>query len=177
MWSYCLKCIKNTQSTHPELVKTKNGRITLLSKCAVCNSKKLKFIKRQEALSVKQVNTRYKMNKIIPIFLLAGDKYMPEMHLWQPGFTYSACGPFTKIKERIQKFKETGDSQFIYQNELEKPCFQHDMAYEEFKYYVIKHLILLKIQNKLDINVDLLQWSRIFSIKTLLVVVLKMRIF
>ena len=58
---------------------------------------------------------------------------MPEMHLRQLGFTYSACGPFTKNKERIQKFKETGDSLYIYQNELDKACFQHDMVYEDFK--------------------------------------------
>ena len=58
---------------------------------------------------------------------------MPEMHLKQPWFTYSACGPFTKIKERIQKFKETGDTSYIYKNELDKACFQHDMAYEDFK--------------------------------------------
>ena len=55
------------------------------------------------------------------------------MHLRQPGFTYSACGPFTKNKERIQKFKETGDSRYIYQNELDKACFPHDMAYGNFK--------------------------------------------
>ena len=53
---------------------------------------------------------------------------MPEMHLKQPGFTYSACGPFTKNKERIQKFKATEDSRYIYKNELIKACFQHDMA-------------------------------------------------
>ena len=58
---------------------------------------------------------------------------MPEMHLRQPGFTYSACGPFTKNKERIQKFKETGDTSYIYKNELDKACFQHDMAYGDFK--------------------------------------------
>ena len=45
---------------------------------------------------------------------------MPEMHLKQPGFTYSACGPFTKNKEWIQKFKETGDTNYIYNNELDK---------------------------------------------------------
>ena len=50
-----------------------------------------------------------KLNKEVNKFLLAGDKFMPEMHLKQPGFTYSACEPFTKNKERIQKFKETGD--------------------------------------------------------------------
>ena len=55
------------------------------------------------------------------------------MHLRQPGFAYSACGPFTKNKERIQKFKQTGDSRYIYRNELDKACFQHDMAYGDFK--------------------------------------------
>ena len=73
------------------------------------------------------------MNDIISKFLLAGDKFMPEMHLRQPGFTYSACGPFTKNKERIQKFMQTGDSRYIYKNELDKACFQHDMAYGDFK--------------------------------------------
>ena len=75
----------------------------------------------------------YKMNNIVNKFLLAGDKYMPEMHLKQPGFTYSACGPFTKTKERIQKFKETGDIKYIYRNELDKACFQHDMSYGDSK--------------------------------------------
>ena len=73
------------------------------------------------------------MNKIINKFLLAGDKFMPEIHLRQPGFTYSACGPFTKNKERIQKFKETGDTSYIYKNELDNACFQHDIAYGAFK--------------------------------------------
>ena len=58
---------------------------------------------------------------------------MPEMHLSQPGFTYSACESFIKNKERIQKFKETGDSRYIYRNELDKVCFQHDMVYGDFK--------------------------------------------
>ena len=73
------------------------------------------------------------MNDIINKFLLVGDKCMPEMHPEQPGFTYSACGPFTKNKERIQKFKQTGDSRYIYRNELDKACFRHDMAYGDFK--------------------------------------------
>ena len=73
------------------------------------------------------------MNNTINKFLLAGDKFMPEMHLKQPGFTYSACGPFTKHKERIQKFKETGDVRYIYRNELDKACFQHDAAYTDNK--------------------------------------------
>ena len=55
------------------------------------------------------------------------------MHLRRPGFTYSACGPFTKNKERIQKFMQTGNTDFIYKNELDKACFQHDMAYGKAK--------------------------------------------
>ena len=58
---------------------------------------------------------------------------MPEMHLRQPGFTYSVCGPFSKKKERIKKFKETWDTSYINKNKLHKACFQHDMAYEDFK--------------------------------------------
>ena len=53
---------------------------------------------------------------------------MPEKHLKQPGFTYSTCGPFTKNKKRIERFMQTGDTNFIYKNELGKVCFQHDMA-------------------------------------------------
>ena len=64
---------------------------------------------------------------------MVGDKFLPEMHLRQPGFTYSAYGPFTKNKERIQKFKQTGDSRYIYRNELDKACFQHDMGCGNFK--------------------------------------------
>ena len=79
------------------------------------------------------------MNEIVSKFSLADDKFMPGMHLKQlaalgkSGFTYSVCGPFTKSKERIQKFKETGDTNYIYKNELDKACFQHDMAYGDFK--------------------------------------------
>ena len=73
------------------------------------------------------------MNEIFNTFLLTGDRFMPDMHLRQPRFTYSTCGPFTKNKERIQKFKETGDTSYIYKNELDKACFQHDMAYGDFK--------------------------------------------
>ena len=66
------------------------------------------------------------MSKIVNKFLLTGDKFLLEMHLKQPGFTYSACGPFTKNKERIQKFMKTGNTNYIY---LDKTCFQHDMDY------------------------------------------------
>ena len=104
-----------------------------------------------------------------------------RQYLRQPGFTCSACRPFSKTKERVQKFKETGDSQF--QNKRDKVCFQHmdilRICSEEqlqIQYYVIKHLILLKIQNMMDINADWLQWFMTFLIKKLLVVSLKIKI-
>ena len=102
MLSYCLKCRKNTEIKNPKVVQTKNGRLVLLSKCSVCNSEKLKFLKEQEArgllsgLAIRaplsQIRVlgpllfqKHKMNEIIDIFLLAEDKFMPEMHLKQPG--------------------------------------------------------------------------------------------
>ena len=98
--------------------------------------------------------------------MLPGKKFMPEMHLRLPRFTNSAWGQFTKNKGRTQKFKETEDAKYTYQNELNKVCFQCDMAYrhlkaweeEQFltKYYMIKHLILLRIQNVTVIKADLL---------------------
>ena len=78
------------------------------------------------------------MNEIVNNFLLVGDKFMPEMHLKQPDFTYSTCSPFTKNKERIEKFIQTGNTDFIYRNELDKACFQHDMAYDKTKDLVKK---------------------------------------
>ena len=71
------------------------------------------------------------MNKIINTFLLTGDKFMPELHLKQPGFTYSACEPFTKYCERIQRFRETGNVKHLYRNELDKACCNHDAAYSD----------------------------------------------
>ena len=73
------------------------------------------------------------MNNLINKFLLAGDKFMPEIHLRQPQFIYSACGPFTRHEERIQKFKETGHTNYVYKNELDKACFVHDGAYSDSK--------------------------------------------
>ena len=72
-------------------------------------------------------------SNVINKFLSVGDKYMPEIHLRQSQFTYSACGPFTKHQQRIQKFKETGDTNYIYMNELDKACFTHDAAYSDTK--------------------------------------------
>ena len=73
------------------------------------------------------------MKEIVNNVLLAGDEFMPGMHSKPPGFTYSACGPFSKNEERIQKFKETGDTNYIYKNEFDKACFQHDMTSGDFK--------------------------------------------
>ena len=102
------------------------------------------------------------MNEIVNKFLSSGDKFMPKMHLIQSGFTYSTCGPSTKSKEEIQILKEIGDSQYIHQKKLNKACFQHDVAYGDFKdltrrttfkkYCVINHLILLKTVNLMDIK-------------------------
>ena len=73
------------------------------------------------------------MKNLINEFLLAGDKFMPKMHLRPPRFVYSACGPFTRHKERIKEFKRTGDTRYIYRNELDKACFQHDSAFADHK--------------------------------------------
>ena len=74
------------------------------------------------------------MNEIVNKFLMAGDKFLSETHLKQPCFTYSACGSFIKNKERTQKILQTGNTSYIYKNDLDKACFQHDMAYGKFKY-------------------------------------------
>ena len=73
------------------------------------------------------------MKTLINKFLLAGDKFMPEMHLRQPQFVSSTCGPFTRHNERIKKSKQTGDTRYIYRNELDKACFQHHSAYADHK--------------------------------------------
>ena len=73
------------------------------------------------------------MNQLVNKFLLARDKFMPEMHLREPGFTYSICGPFNRNKQRIQKFMLTENTNCIYRNELDKAYFQHDMAYGKYK--------------------------------------------
>ena len=93
------------------------------------------------------------MNEIVNTFLLAGDKLLPELHLKQPGFTYSACGPFTKNEERIQKFKETGYISHIYKNELHKACFQHDIAYGDFRDLAIRAAFDKVLKNK-AFNID-----------------------
>ena len=102
------------------------------------------------------------MNNIIKKNFLTGDKFIPEMHLKQLRFTYSVCGPFTKNKERIEKFMKTGNTGFIYRIELDKACFQHDIAYgkakdlvrrtqsdkvlrdKTFKFQVIQNMMVIK---------------------------------
>ena len=88
------------------------------------------------------------MNNSINKFLLAGDKFMPEIHLRQPQFTYSACGPFTRHEERIQKFKETGDTNYVFKNELDKACFVHDAAYSDSKDLTKRTIADKKLKNR-----------------------------
>ena len=73
------------------------------------------------------------MNKIINTFLLTGDKFIPELNLKQPGFTYSASGPFTKHRERIEKSRGTGNLKHLYENDLDNTCFVHDAANSDSK--------------------------------------------
>ena len=113
MKTYCMKCRKDTENIEPKIFRTKNKRLIMQSKCSVCRIKKSRFVKEQEAkgllsnLGIKTLLSKIpllnvlsvKMNEIVNMFLLVGDKFMPEMHLKQPGFTYSAYGPFTKNKQ------------------------------------------------------------------------------
>ena len=88
------------------------------------------------------------MNNVINKFLLVGDKFMPEIHLRQAQFTYSACGPFTKHEQGIQKFKETGDTNYVYKNELDKACFVHDVAYSDSKDFTKRTVADKILKNK-----------------------------
>ena len=149
MLTYCAKYRKNTDKLNSKISKSKNNRLIVHSKCAVCGSKKSKFIKEQLArgllnsLGIKaplsivpllgNICFKYNKNEIVNKFLLVGDKFMPEIHLKQLGFAYSACGPFTKNKEKIEKFMQTGNTDYTCKNDLDKGCFQHDMAYGKSK--------------------------------------------
>ena len=117
--------------------------------CVVCGGKKPRFMKEQEAEGLlTNLGIKAPLNKIPFLnillkliciskesnsqkMLLTGNKFMPEMHLRQLGFTYSACEQFTKNKQRTQQSMQTRDTNYIYYNELDKACFQHDMAYGE----------------------------------------------
>ena len=121
---------KKTEKLNSKISNSKNGRIIMQSKCAVCGIKKSIFVKEQETkgllsnLGLKTSLNKnpllgdilflvYKMNDIVNKFLLAGNKFMPEMHLKQPGFIYSDCGPFTKTEERTENFMKIGNTDFI----------------------------------------------------------------
>ena len=115
--TYCIKCRKNTENLNSKIFKTKNGRLIMQSKCPDCGIKKSRFVKEQEAkgllsnLGIKTPLSKIpllnvlsvKMNEIVNKLLLVGETFMPAMHLKQPRFTYSACDPFTKSKERIKR--------------------------------------------------------------------------
>ena len=112
-----MKCRKDTKNIDPKMVRTKNNRLIMKSKCSVFVVKKSRFLKEQEAkgfLSNLEIKIRLskipllnvlsvKMNEIVNKLLLAEETFMPAMHLKQPRFTYSAYGPFTKSKERIKR--------------------------------------------------------------------------
>ena len=138
--TYCEKCRQNTGNLNSKVFKTKNSRLIMQSICADCGIKKSRFVKEQEAKRLLSSFGRktqlskiplfgdiffwvYKIEETVNQFLLVGDKCMPEMHLKQPGFTYSACCLFTRNKERIEKFMQTGSTDSIYRNELDKFCF------------------------------------------------------
>ena len=133
METYCVSCKKYTANENPNVRKTKRNRLMFLSDCTICG-KKWTFTKSQDLHNFDNISDDYfKMNKIITKILLTVDKFMPELHLKQPGFTASACGPFTKNCERIQKFRETGNLKHLYTNELDHACFAHDAAYSDGK--------------------------------------------
>ena len=125
--TYCLSCKKDTRNIDPRIVKTKNNRPVVSSKCSICSNKKSAFTSQGsglvDSLGLNTPQNRTKnalwnafnnkiinINNIINKFLLAGDKFIPEMHLRQPQFVYSTCSPFTRHKERIKEFKRTGDT-------------------------------------------------------------------
>ena len=129
METYYVSCKIYTENENSNVRKTKQNRLMFLSNCSVCRKKKSAFIKNKALHNFDW----FKMNKIINKFLLAGDKFMPELHLKQPGFTYSASGLFMKPCERIQKFREIGNLKHVYRNELDNACFAHDAAYSDIK--------------------------------------------
>ena len=110
--TYCLLRKKNTKNINPKVVKTKNNRLAMVSKCATCSKNKFRFIKEQEAKGLlSNLGIKTPLSKV----------------------TYSASGPFTKHAERIKKVEQTGNTSYIFKNELDKACFKHDSAYADYK--------------------------------------------
>ena len=125
--TYCLSCKKDMRNIDPRIVKTKNNKRVMSSKCSICNNKKSTFISQGSGLLDNLVfNTTQNRMKDA----LWKDA---KMYLRQPQFVYSACGPFTRHKERIKEFKRTGDTHLLYRNELDKACFKHDAAHAKYK--------------------------------------------
>ena len=154
----------------------------LLSKFAVCNIKKFKFIKEPKASGLlSSLRIKTSLDKIfswsyvvLKVQNESNNKQVfisrRQIHAWKapkPGFAFFVCGSFIKTKKRILEFSDTGGSRFIYQSELDKACFQCDMAYGDFKYLprtasdkVLhnKAFNITKNSNMMNINVDLIQW-------------------
>ena len=106
----------------------------LISNCAVCGKKKLTFMKNKE---LHNFNDQFKMNKTINTFLLTGDKFIPELYLKHLGVTYSACRRFTKHCEKIQKFREAGNLNRLYENNQTKLAL-----------LMMQHIVIVKTQQK-----------------------------
>ena len=153
MKTYCVKCRKDTESIDPKMVRTKNNRLIMQVKCSVCGTKKWRFVKEQEAkglLSNLEIETTLskipllnvlfwmqfhwsvhdtsckqsiKMNEIVNKVLVVGDKFISEMHLKQPSFTYSACGPFTQKKKELKNLRKLEIQILFIEMNLIKPIF------------------------------------------------------
>ena len=152
MKTYCIVYKKYTENRNSKFFQTKNDRIMLKSTCPICGNNKSRFISKKNgsgllsSLGIKTLlekipllNYNYrKMNEkstdIINRFLLIGNKFMPDMYLWDPEVgTYSTCGPFTRHKQRINDFINDGKLSHILKNKLDAACFQHDSAYSKYK--------------------------------------------
>ena len=142
-----MKCRKDTKNIDPKMVRTKNNRLIMKSKCSVFVVKKSRFVKEQEAkgfLSNLEIKIRLskipllnvlsvKMNEIVNKLLLVGETFMPAMQLKQPRFTYSVCGPFTKSKEIIKRLCKLELQTFFIKINLIKLVFNRIWLIENQK--------------------------------------------
>ena len=135
MNTYCLKCRKDAKNIEPKIVRTKKDRLIMQSKWCVCGIKKSRFITKQEAKGLlSNLGIKTPLSKIPLLNVLF--RMRIKMNKIINKFYY---GPFTKNKERIEKFMQTGNADFVYKNELDKAYFQHDMAYGKPKGLVKEH--------------------------------------
>ena len=142
-----MKCRKDTKNIDPKMVRTKNNRLIMQSKCPVCGIKKSRFVKEQEAkgllsnLGIKTLLSKIpllnvlsvKMNEIVNKLLLVGETFMPAMQLKQPRFTYNVCGPFTKSKEIIKRLCKLELQTFFIKINLIKLVFNRIWLIENQK--------------------------------------------